>query len=307
MIESESNKNLIAKWINNDLDPELKAEYEKTEEFRIYQKILSVSDTLTPPSSDMKKMEEALFDKIDSKQSTPKKGKTVQLRYLWVVVAAAACIAFGLFWFGNATKEFATGYGEQIVVTLPDGSETFLDPKSTLSFKENNWKSDRSVNLIGEAFFKVRKGSDFQVQTPHGKVTVLGTQFNVRATEKMFEVTCSEGKVRVDTKLGNTVLLQKGKGYRTIEGKETSWDIDERSLSRSEEETSCYYLPLHEVLGLLESQFNVVFKNSNVDLQQHYTGVYNNKNIALALKTIFVPMRVKYELKGKNIIHISKK
>ena len=45
---------------------------------------------------------------------------------------------------------------------------------------ENKWKNERSVNLDGEGFFKVAKGSKFDVETSAGTVSVVGTQFNVK-------------------------------------------------------------------------------------------------------------------------------
>jgi Fe2+-dicitrate sensor, membrane component len=63
-----------------------------------------------------------------------------------------------------------------------------LNSSSQLSYSKNKWDSKREVTLNGEAFFKVSKGSTFDVITLNGKVSVLGTQFNVKQRENYFEV-----------------------------------------------------------------------------------------------------------------------
>ena len=300
-----NSEDLIAKWINDDLEPKQKAEFEKTNDFFIYNKILTASDRLAPPPSDLQKIEKNLFEKIDSKeQLNPKKTKTFRLQYWSYGVAAAALLVLGFFFFSNTNQEYTTGYSEQLAIDLPDGSNAILTPKSTLSFNGKNWKSNRLIHLDGEAFFDVEKGSSFEVKTNKGKVTVLGTQFKVRTTEKMFEVVCLEGKVKVEAKDGKNTQLTRGKGYRILNDQEFKWDIDENDLQWSENETVCHYLTMSEVLTLLEDQFNIQFKNVDVDLNQHFTGAYNNKDPSLALKTIFTPMKIDYEIQGKNVVII---
>ena len=67
--------------------------------------------------------------------------------------------------------------GEIKTITMPDKSVITLNADSRLSFVEGNWMNNRSVSLEGEAFFDVKKGTKFEVNSEVGKVTVLGYQF----------------------------------------------------------------------------------------------------------------------------------
>ena len=72
-------------------------------------------------------------------------------------------------------------------------------------------EQDRAVTLKGEAYFEVAKGNRFVVETVLGEVLVVGTAFNVAATDSTFKVTCYEGKVSVNISgVGEENLLTAG-------------------------------------------------------------------------------------------------
>ena len=73
--------------------------------------------------------------------------------------------------------------GGSYTVNLPDGSRVYLYADSRLVFPTRFTGGERTVQLEGEAYFKVAKDSDhpFIVNTPTMQTMVLGTEFNVRA------------------------------------------------------------------------------------------------------------------------------
>lgn len=85
-------------------------------------------------------------------------------------------------------------------ITLPDGSDVWVNSGSNVSYSESEQK-ERVATLEGEAYFAVAKGkgTSFVVETQHLAVRVLGTQFNVRAyaAENQTTVTLDEGLVEV--------------------------------------------------------------------------------------------------------------
>jgi transmembrane sensor len=102
---------------------------------------------------------------------------------------------------GPHSEEFTTRTGEQMKVTLSDGSDVWLGPKSKLlvSFDEVR----RGTQLTsGEAFFSVRKDRrrPFAVQSAGGDIVAVGTAFNVRAIDQQVTVAVSEGVVAVTPK-----------------------------------------------------------------------------------------------------------
>jgi ferric-dicitrate binding protein FerR (iron transport regulator) len=84
------------------------------------------------------------------------------------------------------------------VVELPDGSIAFLNHNSKVDF--DNEFSPRTLEVQGEVFFSVVDGeTPFVVKSQHGEITVLGTEFNVKALSEELEVEVEEGIVELKT------------------------------------------------------------------------------------------------------------
>ncbi len=99
--------------------------------------------------------------------------------------------------------------GIQRMADLPDGSHVEVAAGSNLHYSYDA-EGNRTVHLSGEALFKVAKDSlhPFTVQTPHLKVTVLGTEFRIDAREgsDYTSVYLLEGSVRVETSAQQTII-----------------------------------------------------------------------------------------------------
>jgi ferric-dicitrate binding protein FerR (iron transport regulator) len=127
----------------------------------------------------------------------------------WLAIAAAvlllatAPLVMRKFMAGEtAQAEFASGNAAATTpVELADGSKVWVNKASTLRYFTSNEGKERRVELSGEAFFEVAKDAErpFVVQTTLGKVTVLGTSFNVKDDPRAqtLEVNVSTGKVRL--------------------------------------------------------------------------------------------------------------
>jgi transmembrane sensor len=125
-------------------------------------------------------------------------------RRAWLAAASLAAITLGFTMyrysdlFGSQSDDFATKAGEQLQITLADGSRVWLGPKSRLvvSFTRRL----RNIELAsGEAYFTVRKDRwrPFIVRSVGGDITAVGTAFNVRAVDDRVTVAVSEGAVTV--------------------------------------------------------------------------------------------------------------
>jgi transmembrane sensor len=126
-------------------------------------------------------------------------------RRVWLAAASFAALMLGvlaMFRHLDSTvsqaDEFATKAGEQLQITLADGSQVWLGPKSTLVVAFT--RERRSMQLAtGEAFFSVHKdpARPFIVRSVGGDITAVGTAFNVRAVDDRVTVAVSEGAVTV--------------------------------------------------------------------------------------------------------------
>ena len=98
-------------------------------------------------------------------------------------------------------NKVVAAFGTFSLIELPDGSKVWLNSGSSLRYPDKFNNSNRSVFLIGEAYFEVHSDetAPFLVNTPYFTVKATGTKFSVRA-EKNFRipsVTLVEGKVAV--------------------------------------------------------------------------------------------------------------
>jgi len=301
MEQFNNSDNFLAKWADGTLSDKEKKSFEKTKEYCQYKTILKGTDLLELPDFDKK----ALFKKIqDNRGKTSKKIKLFP-RWTYGVAAAVALLIGGVF-FLNTPLEFQTGFGEQLAITLPDNSEVLLNAKTELTYKKRNWKSNRTLNLKGEAYFKVAKGSTFTVLSPLGNVQVVGTQFTVNAHKNTFEVHCYEGTVRVKTgQLSKTI--HKGEAIRLLDNSFEKWNLDTQEPSWKKQYSDFTNTPINQVVKALENQYNIRFDSKKINSKLRYTGRFTHTNLGKALQSVFEPLNIKFTFVDKNNIVLATK
>lgn len=149
-------------------------------------------------------------------------------------------------------------------VQLPDGSKITLNQGATLKYIKN-FKNNREVSLVGEAYFEVVKDNlhPFRVITGELTTTVLGTIFNISHREQRdnIKVTLIEGKIALSDTQNEEVL---------IAGEQAIYDRKENSFSKVEQATDLalawkndivYFnkASVEEVIEVLEEKYNVYF------------------------------------------------
>ena len=96
--------------------------------------------------------------------------------------------------------ELSTPKGGTYRLTLPDGSNVWLNAESTLIYPSQFNGEERRVELKGEALFEISKSHiPFRVSSSDQTVEVLGTTFTISAyaDEPSTKTTLVEGSVRV--------------------------------------------------------------------------------------------------------------
>ena len=97
--------------------------------------------------------------------------------------------------------EISAPLGSRTNVSLPDGTNVWLNAGSNLTYRSDFGRGNRNVSLSGEAYFDVSpdKGSVFTVNTRDVDISALGTQFNVKSypEEEVTETTLVNGLVEV--------------------------------------------------------------------------------------------------------------
>lgn len=279
----------LAKWLAGEMTGSELEAFEKSPEFETYQKIKNYSGSMEAP----------VFDTESSYQNVIKQAKKepVRLQNNWFIKLVAAIIVIGVgtvFYSKNKTTTEYAEAGQKTTFSLPDQSEIVLNSDSKIQYKKWKWNSNRSLKLEGEAFFKVAKGETFDVTTSLGKVTVVGTQFNIKSRNHDFEVACYEGKVKVA--FGNkSILLEKGNSVTVQNGTITarmplntekpSWLLNEIQFNNS---------TLAEIIGEIQRQYGIEIEHSQINSGHYFTGTVPTDNIDTVMTIIGKAYHLKY-------------
>lgn len=236
---------------------------------------------------------------------------------------AAACMFFGVFIGktlfspdieGARQCEIIADNGQKSEVILPDGSHVKLNSATRISWSDSFGRSDRNIELNGEAFFEVAKNKDlpFVVKTSSGiSVEALGTKFNVRSYDNENEtVTLVEGKVLA--KSGNvgailhphqSISCERATGtFGKVKYTDPDSEIPWMSGSVEFNDT-----PLGSVAIQLERMYNMtaVFENESIR-NFRYTGVVSNASLNALLDIISETSPISYKIKDNQIVFSKK-
>ena len=255
-------------------------------------------------------------DEVWNKLSMQLKAKPViqmkPKKMRWPMAVAAVfilAISLGIF-MRNYSKDFIAPNGTHLAVNLPDGSTVNINAGSEISYNPYWWRVKRQIKLKGEAFFKVKKGRPFSVQSKMGTTEVLGTSFNVFAREQNYEVTCVTGKVKVKANTSeNSVIIHP---YQKASLKKTGQLVVKKNINI--ENTKAWIsgrlvftsMELIDVFQEIERQYNlkIILPDS---LTERYTGSFDKTQPAQELlQLICRPYGFKIEKKGENKFSIIK-
>jgi len=118
----------------------------------------------------------------------------------------------------------STPNGGQYQLTLPDGTNVWLNAASSITYPCAFTGDERKVKITGEVYFEVAKDKSkpFLVTAGDQEIEVLGTHFNVNAytDEDHIKTSLLEGSVRV-----NNVLLHPGQAF--AQGKTMATNVEQ--------------------------------------------------------------------------------
>jgi len=294
---------LLAKWLNNDLSEVELAEFKASPDFENYQKIKNYTEHLEVDDLDENAM---LSHILKQKKETP---KVVPLYKRWMFQAAAIFVlALGItFLLKNFVAQTQTAnFGEKTTFSLPDNSEVVLNSGSEINYRKWNWNNDRHLELKGEAYFKVSKGKQFEVQTSLGTVSVLGTQFNVKVRKNRFDVVCYEGRVKVNY-ANNQILLTHGQSVTFDNGKQVNMRINSLRPEWMDNQISFYKENINTLLDEVERQYNIKIELNSKDTTSLFTGKLPIKDLGVATQIISTTYNLKAKKVTKNKIIFDEK
>lgn len=176
-------------------------------------------------------------------------------------------------------------------ITLPDGTQVWLNSETTIKYPEQFNESERIVQLTGEAYFNVKtifanngQKVPFRVVSNNQTVEVLGTEFNINAypEQSSAKTTLVEGKVAINTQHNHLVLkpneqastqqngetrMKSVNAYNYIAWKEGKFSFDGKTLQETLSEIGRWYdLSIIYENGIPEAELTGdAFRNQNIN------------------------------------------
>ncbi|WKL43754.1 FecR family protein [Flavobacterium sp. ZE23DGlu08] len=273
---------ILAKWLNNELTEAELTEFKANPDYEKYEKIKNYTAHLEVPDFNEAKVLEHV---ISHKKIAP---KVIPLYKNWLFkVAAVLVIGLGItFMMQNfALQTQYAPNGKRTTFSLPDNSQVVLNAGSEIEYKKWNWNNNRNLELDGEAYFKVAKGKKFEVATDLGKVAVLGTQFNVKVRKNRFDITCFEGRVKVNYK-DKEVILTHGQSVTFENGKQISTTVNTSKPEWLENTIAFNIENLRNILDEIQRQYNVSIEVKAKYSDELFTGKIPIDNLDVALQII---------------------
>ncbi len=202
--------------------------------------------------------------------------------------------------------------GVKTLITLPDGSKVKLNSESYIEYY-TDFKENRTVSLIGEAFFDVVKDTlnPFNVIVGDLNVKVLGTTFNVEAFP-------FEDKIRVALVTGNVIIeKQDGLGkshleyldptemlvydHQSSDFSKSIFDFNE-TISWKEGKLIFKEAKINEVVKELERWYGVeIAVEEWATIEGGFSGSYTNAPLEVVLEGMGFTSDFNYEIKGKKV------
>lgn len=293
----------IRKWLAGELSETEKNKFELSSEFVEIKRLLKAVKSFKAPDygidTELNKLSKNIFHQQKTINFYKKISPLLKIAAILIFVIGTSLFSYKYFSKINIKGEW---FAEQGEVYLPDSSLVILNSGSRLRYSIDNWANERNVQLEGEAFFKVKKGSLFNVSTENGTVEVLGTEFDVKDWGSYYEVTCYTGLVKVNTS-EKSVLLKPNSVFRNIGENDTEYTISNQSEPTwLKGESTFKSVPLVYVFEELERQYETSVKTINVDLNQLFTGSFLHNNLKLSLEAITIPVNLDFEIKKNQII-----
>lgn len=293
----------IKKWLTGELSDSEKKEFESTEEFAGINKLLKALKNFKAPEYDV----EGEYSRLSARLDESKKkisfynriAPALKVAAILLLALAVSYFSFNYFDTISNSRKWISGQSE---IYLPDSSLVSLNTDSRIRYSDKNWKKKREIELDGEAFFRVKEGVPFSVQTEQGHVTVLGTEFTVKDWENFYQVSCYSGSVQV-TADKSSVVLQPNSTFRIVQGQEETFTFsDQKEPDWINGESSFRSVPLQFVIDELERQYMVSVETRDVETEQLFTGSFSHDDLETALKAITVPANLTYEINENKIV-----
>ncbi len=200
-------------------------------------------------------------------------------------------------------------------ILLPDSTEIILNKKSSIKYLSDLANSEtREVWLDGEAYFDVRhleeKGiaTRFIVHVNEMNIEVLGTTFNIKKRNDVYNVSLNTGKINITLKNDASTLVILSPGdflqYSTIDKNIVRKKVQSELYSDwKREQMVLDNTPLSEIADLIHDiyGYNIVMKNKAIE-QEKISGTIMLTDEQTMLQALSYTLNLKISKENNNLI-----
>lgn len=310
---SDAEKAHFLRWI--EADPLHKQQWEEAQ--AIWEK-KAQRPALNLPDTDQ--AWNTLQAKLNEAPVSPSRTVSLKKRPLYITTLAAAVALLLLFWqpwqSTPAFKTLNTQQEQLAEISLPDGSQIWLNEKSQIQYMPGMKGNERRISLKGEAFFEVARDEarPFVIEAGDTRVQVLGTSFNVRAypNEGTIELSVKSGKVLFFK--GEKLLPDSSNARVLVAGEQAVIDevhvqpalqqvVQSNYLAWRDKRLTFHNMPLSQVVDALSRYYGVTFEWENAalaDMKFHADSAYQNVPLSVILDEIMVSNQYEIQFEPKN-------
>lgn len=274
--------------------------------------------------------ERRLFDALiltEKSENTLLSEKHAKKSYLFIreilkIAAVAVIVLWGNFLYRNYQEEtmemlyqtISVPAGQRINLTLPDGTDVWLNARTKIRYPFSFNGEKREVFLDGEAFFDVSKDKrkPFIVQTPKYRLEVLGTAFNVEdySGKNGFETMLFNGSIKIisNDSIPQTITLTPTYKAYLENGRLAVGHVEDYSVYRWREGLICFKdESFTDIMSDFEKYYGLTIQIDNEQVKkQHYSGKFRQTDgVDYALRVLQKDIRFTYKRDDeKDMIYI---
>jgi transmembrane sensor len=245
-----------------------------------------------------------LWNRIDAKTMPAKVTRIQQWLPMAAVIAVVAVASLvTLLWLRD-------NHHPSNKIILADGSLVWLKGNATL---ESNGFSvaRREVRLTGEALFEVARDTDhpFVIHCGRYVASVLGTSFNINATDSAVEITVLTGKVKIASAATDESIVVGShervvfSGTKSILSRVDSKDeVISQVVENTQYDMHFEDTRMSEIVKRVEGKFDVTIELENEALRNCMISAdFTDQSLPVTLTMISEALGIQYELEGSSV------
>lgn len=200
--------------------------------------------------------------------------------------------------------------GQKSQLTLPDGTNVWLNSGAEISYYSDFNFNNRKVELTGEAYFDVTKSDHkhFTVKADQIDVVVLGTKFNVKSVleDPNIKITLLEGSVDIYSNIDKQILtnlqpnqkveIQKdGLAFKVLQHDahiDCLWTQNQLYFNNT---------PVNELWSTLENWYGINMTIVNANPKQTYRFKLKTESLLELLQLINKLTPIQWDINGEDV------